>query len=210
MASGAEPVPVCPDYAGAVAYALERLGRELAPTLIYHTLAHTADDVLPAVRRLARLAGVSPGDLALLEVAAAFHDMGYIRTFVGHEAVSVEIMAEVLPGFGFSPAAIERLSGLVMTTRMPQTPRNDLEGLLADADLDVLGREDFLPTSTALWREQAALGRPVAWPDWLRSQLSFLSGHRYFTPVARTLRDPGKAANVVLLEELIRSGAGPH
>lgn len=209
MVSGAEPVPAHPDWAGAVAYALERLGRELAPALIYHSVAHTADDVLPAVRRLARLAGVTGEEQALLEVAAAFHDLGYIRTFAGHEAISVEIMAEALPAFGFDPAAIQRLSGLVMTTRMPQAPHDGLERLLADADLDVLGREDFLATSTALWREQAELGKPVAWSDWLRSQLNFLRGHRYFTPEARTLRDAGKAANVLLLEELIRSGAGP-
>ncbi|MBL8473843.1 MAG: HD domain-containing protein [Rhodocyclaceae bacterium] len=199
-----------PDHAGAVAYALERLARELPAGLSYHTAAHTADDVLPAARRLARLAGVSEGETGLLEVAAAFHDLGYINTHAGHEAASVEIMRQVLPEYGFCPGSIARLAGLVMTTCMPQTPRDELEQLMADADLDVLGRDDFLPTSIALWREQATLGRNIAWPDWLQSQLKFLQNHRYFTTVARRLRDAGKAANIALVERMIREETGPE
>lgn len=210
MASRPRVNPALPDYAGAVSYALDRLRRELPPNLCYHSVAHTADDVLPAVRRLAALAGVSPEEFALLEVGAAFHDMGYVRTFAGHEALSVEILREVLPGFGFQPTDIKRLAGLVMTTQMPQTPHNLLECLIADADLDVLGREDFFSTSAALWREQASLGKPVSWGDWMNSQLAFLKGHSYFTAVARTLREAGKGANIARLEGMIRTGALPQ
>lgn len=209
MALQPRATPPGPDYAGAIAYALARLARELPASLIYHAPTHTADDVLPAARRLGQLAGISAHELGLLEVGAAFHDLGYIRTQAGHEAASVEIMREALPGFGFGAADIARIAGIVMTTRMPQTPHDELERLMADADLDVLGRDDFLPTSIALWREQAALGRDIAWPDWLRSQLRFLQSHCYFTAVARTLRDAGKAANIDMLERMIRSGAGP-
>lgn len=201
--------PGTPDYAGAIAYALERLHKELPAILSYHTPWHTEGDVLPAVRRLAALAGVSGMELGLLEVGAAFHDMGYIRTFHGHEILSVEFMADALPGFGFDAAAIARVAGLINTTRMPQCPHNDLECLLADADLDVLGREDFFTTSIALWREQVALGLGVAWPDWLKSQLKFLRGHNYFTPYARELRNAGKARNAARLEAMIRDAAPP-
>ena len=44
-----------PDFKRARQYALERLERELPPTLIYHSLAHTRDDVVPAAERLAAL-----------------------------------------------------------------------------------------------------------------------------------------------------------
>jgi len=195
-----------PDFDKAVAYALERLRNELPPTLTYHCAWHTEGDVLPAIRRLAELAGVTPAEKGLLEVGAAYHDIGHIRDSRNHEAIGVEMMAEALPRFGFSPRDIEIVAALIMATRLPQSPANELERLLADADLDGLGRPDFLDTSKALWQELAALGRSQAWAQWLETQLHFLRSHRYFTATARALREDGKKQNIALLERLIREG----
>jgi predicted metal-dependent HD superfamily phosphohydrolase len=115
-------------------------------------------------------------------------------------------MAEALPRFGFAPAEIERVAAMIMATRMPQSPTNELERLLADADLDALGRPDFLETSKALWRELGALGKPQSWAQWLEFQLRFLRSHRYFTATARVLRNEGKQQNIALVEGLIRDG----
>lgn len=193
-----------PDYASAVAYALNRMRAELPTRLTYHNVMHTEADVLPAVVRLARLSNLAEADLHLLEVAAAFHDIGQITTTLGHEQVGVDIMSEVLPRFGFSPRAIERVSGMIMATEMPQTPLNQEQELLCDADLDSLGREDFFPVSKALWRERAACGMVIPWQTWLVIQLQFLQSHAYFTPAAQILRNDGKQKNIELLERLIR------
>lgn len=201
-----------PDYAGAVAHALQRLRTELPPFFSYHDVGHTEHDVLPAVTRLARLAGLSDADRQLLEVAAAYHDLGHVQNHIGHEQIGVSVIDDVLPGFGFGARDIERISGMILATQLPQSPQNAHEALLADADLDSLGREDFFDTSEALWRERAALGYPVPWPEWLATQLAFLVSHRYFSDVARTLRDAGKQRNIALLEQLIREqrGASPR
>lgn len=193
-----------PDYAGAIDYALNRLRTELPPELIYHNSIHTEGDVLPAAVRLARLSNLAEADLHLLEVAAAFHDLGQIRTSLGHELIGMEIIADVLPGYGFSAKEIERVSGMILATRFPQTPLNLEQALLCDADLDSLGREDFFATSKALWLERTACGMVIAWQTWLENQHRFLTDHRYFTPVARALRDEGKRKNIELLERLIR------
>lgn len=198
-----------PDYAGAIAYALDRLRTELPAHLYYHNALHTEEDVLPAVVRLARLSNVAEPDLHLLEVGAAFHDLGQIRTNLGHELVGIEIIAEVLPGFGFSPQEIARVSGMILATRLPQTPLNDEQALLCDADLDSLGREDFFATSKALWQERAACGLVIPWQTWLENQLRFLQTHRYFTPAARALRQDGKQKNIEMLERLIRGEPVP-
>jgi uncharacterized protein len=195
-----------PDHAGAIAYALSRLRTELPSVATYHNLAHTELDVLPAAVRLARLSGTPEADRHLLEVAAAFHDLGYIRTYLDHEMIGVGIMAEVLPGFGFNQRDIDRIAAMILATRMPQTPLDELAALLTDADLDSLGRDDFLATSTALWQERAALGLMVPWPEWLQAQCRFLKGHRYFTAVATALREEGKQRNIAVLEGLIRDG----
>lgn len=193
-----------PDYGGAVGYALARLRAELKPTVTYHNVAHTELDVLPAARRLASLAGISEPERHLLEVAAAFHDLGFIRTYLNHESIGIGIAREVLPGLGFSQADIDRIAAMIEATRMPQAPSDELAALLADADLDSIGRDDFLTTSQALWQERAALGLMVTWPEWLQNQCRFLKAHRYFTRHARVLRLEGKRRNIALLEALIR------
>lgn len=195
--------PLKRDTAGAVAYALRRLRTELPPHFSYHAAGHTENDVLPAAVRLARLSKLPEDDRQLLEVAAAFHDLGHIRNHLGHEQIGVDLICDVLPRFGFSADDIARVSAMVMATRLPQSPRNEEQALLADADLDSLGREDFLATSELLWRERSALGYDVPWPAWLEGQQRFLRDHRYFTPAARALRDEGKRRNMALLEQMI-------
>ena len=193
-----------PDYSGAVDYALNRLRTELPARLSYHNAQHTEDDVLPAAVRLAKLSNMADPDLRLLEVAAAFHDLGQIRTVLGHEQIGADIVSDVLPRYGFGPEEIERVSGMILATRLPQTPLNEEQALLCDADLDSLGREDFFATSKALWHERTACGMVIARQTWLENQHRFLTDHHYFTPAARTLRDEGKRKNIALLERLIR------
>jgi uncharacterized protein len=95
-----------PDFERARQYALERLERELPPTLCYHSLAHTRDDVVPAAELLAALEGVEGEALLLLRTTAFYHDLGHVEQYTGHEATGVRIAAEVLPHFGYSTAHI--------------------------------------------------------------------------------------------------------
>lgn len=188
----------------AIQYALDLLQNGLSPDLSYHNLWHTQHDVMPATVRLARLSQVPDEDIRLLQVAAAYHDVGFIESPTGHEAISVRIAARVLPGFGYSGEQIERITNLILVTRLPQSPANLLEEILADSDLDVLGREDFFERSESLRQEMARRGQPVDRMAWSEQQLGFLQGHRYFTPAARGLREAGKLKNITLLETKLR------
>ena len=188
---------------GAIQYALTKLKHELPASYTYHSYQHTAEDVLPAVKRLAQDSGLATEETQLLEVAAAFHDLGYIYQRQDHETVSISLMASALPNFGFSPAQISQLARIIEATRMPQSPRTPLENLLADADLDSLGRDNFLTVSQALWQEMNTHYQPRTWYEWLKGQLVFLQSHRYFSPAARALRDPGKAQNIETIKRMI-------
>jgi len=193
------------DYAGAVAYALERLRTELSPDLLYHNLWHTEHDVIPSALRLARLTDhVEEEDVRLLEVAAAYHDLGFVEQAQDHEMIGARLAAQTLPAFGFSSRQVERIMGLLLATRLPQSPRTILEQILADADLDVLGRDDFFPRNAALLQESIRLGRPFTQVEWDRQQLNFVQKHTYFTAAARALRDAGKQQHIAQLEERLR------
>lgn len=198
-----------PDYAGAIAQAVERLRHELPPAITYHNVWHTEQDVLPAVRRLAQLTDhVGDEDLRLLEVAAAYHDIGFIEQAQNHELIGARIVAQTLPSFGFASRQIEGIMGMLLATRMPQTPYTGLGEILADADLDVLGRADFFERNTLLWQEQANLGQPCPFAEWQRRQLAFVERHTYFTEAARQLREVGKLANLASLRARLMAVEG--
>jgi predicted metal-dependent HD superfamily phosphohydrolase len=194
-----------PDWDRVKAYVFERLAHDLPSELRYHSIRHTCSDVLPAVERLAALAGVNGDALLLLRTAVLYHDMGYMEQYTNNEPIGVRIAQETLPDFGYSPDQIEAVVGMIMATRMPQAPQNFLEALVCDADLDSLGREDYLDTSHDLHAELIAYGASISLADWYRRQLKFLSDHTYFTEVARELRDAGKCENIRRLETLLQS-----
>jgi uncharacterized protein len=92
---------------------------------------------------------------------------------------------------------------MIMATRLPQTPHTLLECILADADLDVCGRDDFLALNRCLRAELAATGNVTSDREWYSEQLSFLRAHRYWTAAARYGRDQVKRANIAALERLL-------
>ena len=193
-----------PDYPLAQQHALDHLRRELPAHLTYHNLDHTQQCVMKAAARLGRLEGLPEPDMQLVVVAAAFHDLGFIWTVEGHELASTRVAAQVLPNFGFSDRQVERVMGAIMATRLPQSPFDLLEAVLADADLDVLGRDDFMERSLDLYQESQALGDPVSLPGWYRRQIDLLEQHAYFTASAHDLRDAGKQRNLAELWRRLR------
>ena len=198
-----------PEYDAAIQYALKRLYEELSPALTYHNLWHTEEDVIPAVERLACAYRIPPRYRRLLALASAYHDIGFLRQYDDHDQAGVEMVTELLPGFGFGPEDIACIAGCILATRALAQPENLLQAMLTDADLDVLGRDDFQTRSQALWAEVAPVLGLTSWESWLQEQRAFLCRHRYRTSVARSLRDAGKRQNIVLLEGLLRLKAVP-
>jgi hypothetical protein len=88
---------------------------------------------------------------------------------------------------------------MIMATKLPQSPTSLLEEIMADADLDVLGREDFLIRNTKLREELAVTGKPVTDEHWYRAQIGFMKRHRYFTQAAVRLRRTKKKENIEVL-----------
>jgi uncharacterized protein len=192
-----------PDFESARQYVLRILEQDLPSGVLYHSLDHTRGDVVPAVERLAQLEGISDTDLLLVRTAAFFHDIGFIYRSEEHEAAGAKMIGEVLPGFGYSQSQIESIQKMIMATRLPQSPHTLLEKIIADADLDVLGRDDFFIRNKALRNELAGRGITVSDEQWYKSQLNFLKNHRYWTKAARKLRNKRKRANILMMQQLL-------
>lgn len=186
-------------------YAESRLELELSPKLVYHGLAHTREEVVPAVETLAAMEGIKGKSLKLLRTAAWFHDLGYVENAIYHELISARIAVEVLPSFGYRKDEVEAVRWAILATAMPQWPRNHLEEILVDADLDILGSDKFMQRNGDLRRELAALGKEFTDQEWYAGQLRFLESHTYFTASARSLRDTRKAQNIADLRKALKA-----
>lgn len=184
-------------------YAEQRLEKELPPNLVYHRIAHTREEVVPAVETLAGMEGLKGKSLNLLRTAAWFHDLGYVENAIYHELISARIAVQVLPSFGFHEDEVEIVRWAILATALPQSPTSLLDRILMDADLDVLGRTDFMPRNADLRNELASLGKEFTDKEWYAAQLKFVEGHTYFTPSARSRRDAQKAMNIADLKNTL-------
>jgi len=181
-----------------------RLRKGLASDLYYHGPEHTLD-VLLACRRIAKAEGVNGADLQLLELAALYHDNGFLEAYGGHEEVGCRYAKEELPEYGFSDAQISQVCETIMATRIPQTPQDALGEIICDADLDYLGREDFWEIGDALYREFLSRGIVAEDKEWNRLQLDFLQNHSYFTWVSREEREPRKQIHLNKIKEIVEA-----
>ena len=141
----------------------------------------------------------------MLLTAAYYHDSGFLVKAKGHEEESCRIARETLPGFGYTPDEINKICGMIMATRLPQSPKNHLEELLADADLDYLGRDDFSFIANQLFLENSYFGTAGDIDEWNRKQVSFMEKHQYFTKTANNLRQAKKDANLGRIKAQVNS-----
>lgn len=193
----------------AKSYINGRLRKELPKHLTYHSLAHVKD-VYRAAERLAKAEGVKGEDLTLLLTAVLFHDAGFIFQSKDHEQIGCDIVRAELPRFDYTPEQIERICGMIMATRIPQTPYNLLEEIIADADLDYLGRDDFWIIGNTLFEELQMYGIIQTEDEWNALQIRFLEQHHYFTQTAIRTRQPKKDEYTAILKKGGRDLATPR
>lgn len=172
-------------------FILEKLEKGLPKNLHYHNLKHTVD-VYTQVELIGRSENVSLEEQLLLQTAALLHDSGHLIDYDTHEEMGVKLAREILPDYQYTERQIEIISELIMVTKLPPKPKNLLEAIMCDADLDYLGRTDFIPVSNMLYKELHEHGRIGTIQEWNELQIKFIEKHQYFTNTARRLRNVNK------------------
>lgn len=175
------------------------LENNLPAYLTYHDYNHTKL-VLQKVIFIGEMEKVSDPELFLLKVAALYHDTGYKSGNENHEAESCRIVEKELPQLGFQKAEIDQICGMIMATKLPQQPKTHLEKILADADLEYLGTDNYEVISKKLYTELRNLGKIAGSSEWDKLQLSFLKNHHYHTAYAKKILEPVKQEH---LKEII-------
>lgn len=181
---------------------IPKLELELPSHLYYHNVKHTID-VLDSSILIAEKEGVTPIDLMLIKTAAVYHDAGFLVQVEGHETISCAMVREDMVNLGLSIGQIKTVCGIIMATRLPQTPTNLLEKIVADADLEYLGTSDYDKRSRMLYKEMQNFDPLLNIISWLQIQIDFLESHTYHTEYCKKFREPIKLKNLAkLIDEL--------
>lgn len=155
----------------------------------YHNFEHTLY-VLEKVIEIGKHENCTEKEMELLRAAALWHDTGYIHTYVGHEEASCLLANKYLPQYGFNEKEIAQIKGMIMATKILQTPTNKLEEIMADADLEYLGTNGVHEKAQLLFRELQALTHSLTEAVWNKMQINFLETHHYFTNYCKINKDP--------------------
>ncbi|MEA1786043.1 HD domain-containing protein [Arenibacter sp. GZD96] len=178
---------------------LEVLKKKLSPKLTYHALSHTLD-VLKVCNQYITREKIDSRTAKLLRIGALLHDIGFTVSHIDHEQIGAEIAQQMMQKYNFSQPDIDTVKGLILATKIPQSPKTHLEKIICDADLDYLGRMDFPEISEKLFQELKLFSVLSTREQWNRMQIKFLEAHRYHTEFAQKNRQPHKEKRISVIK----------
>lgn len=171
----------------------------------YHNFRH-AKDVVHIVIKLAKDEKISRKNRFLLIIAALTHDLIVEPNGKDNEEKSAFITKYFLWGTNrtyseYSRKDIDIILNLIEATKLPTNPKNKMEKIICDADVDNLGRKDFFERSEEVRQE---IGAPKN-KKWYEGLLNFLKSQKYYTKSAQKLRNKGLKENIGKVENLIKN-----
>jgi len=174
-------------------FVINLLKEKLSPFYYYHDVEHTLY-VQQKVVEIGEQEACNANEIEALKVAALWHDAGFITSYLRHEEEGCVLVRQYMPGYGYSDADIASLCGMIMATRIPQSPKNKLEEIIADADLEYLGTPAAGVRAEKLFHELQHQSPSLSRAQWRKTQIAFLDKHRYFTPYCKASKEPIKQA----------------
>ncbi|WP_439184695.1 adenylate/guanylate cyclase domain-containing protein [Carboxylicivirga taeanensis] len=181
---------------------LDILEQKLPENLYYHNIKHTID-VVTEVELIGWAEGLSEENILVLKLAALFHDSGHTIDYHDHEMHSAKIARDILKNYNYPKEQIDTVCRLILSTQFPPQPKDILEQVICDSDLDYLGRSDFIPVSNTLYQELKERSMIGTIQEWNHKQLAFIRMHQYHTETARNLREVNKQSQIERLESLL-------
>lgn len=182
-------------------YVLSILYEKSAQEHVYHDVSHTQEVILSS-KTIGQAEKLSDSDLEIVQLAACFHDLGYVDISDRHEEKSAEYAAEFLKNENYPPDKIKKVCNCILATKVPQKPKNILEEVICDADLSHLGKKNFVNRNDLFRVEfEFHFGRSLSEQEWLEKSIEFISSHRFFTKYAQQVLEPLKLKH---LEEMKR------
>ena len=177
-----------------------KLEQDLPNWLTYHNAEHTKY-VLEKAETIALNENIEGRDLVLIRIAALYHDAGFLISHKDHETLGCKLASRELLGTRLTKLEIDKVCGMIRATNIPQKPRNILEKIVADADLEYLGTDNFEAFGENLYKELLYFNPGLSQQEWDEIQIDFLTKHSYHTVFCKEHKDPIKQENLQMVKE---------
>lgn len=171
--------------------------------ICYHNIDHTLE-VVSACENIGAHCEISKKDLEIVIIAAWFHDTGYYLGCENHERASGDIATKFLTDERIDSEVINKVVNCILSTKIPQTPKNILEKILCDADLFHLGTEYYFDKSELLWLEFTLHNQKITPEYWLSLSKDFFEKHEFHTTYGKEILLPMQEKNLVKIKSRIK------
>lgn len=165
-------------------FATSYLSENMPNKYVYHDLEHTKN-VVESCMELGGKYFLSEKEMALLEIAAWFHDTGYTKGPNGHEQRSADNAENFLKEKGVAPKDIQEIKSIILSTQLPQKPTTLLEKIICDSDLNHLGKSSYWERCVKVRQEfMITQNKIMTEKEWLAFEINFLENQAYHTEIA--------------------------
>lgn len=149
--------------------------------MYYHHYEH-ALSVMERALYLGKKEGLSEDNRELLAIAGLFHDTGFVIQYDNNEILWAKIAANYLQTILYPKEKIEMIQKIILATDPRKKPKNILEEIIKDADMDNLWRNDFMDLGQKLKQEKETIQKiKIKDPDWHHASLDLIRWHKFYT-----------------------------
>ncbi|MBW7954530.1 HD domain-containing protein [Candidatus Gracilibacteria bacterium] len=171
----------------------------------YHQYEH-ALEVAERSLEVGKKEGLPEEELELLYIASLFHDVGFVIQYDNNEIIGATIAKNYLKSILYPEDKIKIIEELIISTTLEIEPKNLLEKIIKDADMDNLGRVDFFEKGEKLKHELELIKKiKILDPDWSHYSLNLLKSHNFYTNTGINERNLIKSENIKILENKINN-----
>ncbi len=148
----------------------------------YHNYKH-ALFVYKMVSIYGPLEKIKPNDLFLLKIAALLHDVIYVPFRKDNEIKSAVFASKLLSKLNFNLEDISIVKQLIIATTFPTNAKTKLEQIICDADISVVGCDNYFKVTEQLRKEWGLSKKDF----FVKNQSSFFNNFKWYTPSANKL-----------------------
>ncbi len=173
--------------------------------LYYHQYNHSLE-VMERCIYLWKKEKLSDKEIEILALAWLFHDTGFVIQYDDNEYIWAKIARNYLRSVLYKKENIKIIERLILATVSSyKNPKDILEEIIKDSDLDNLWRDDFFEKSDKMKKELETIKQiKMIDPEWDHASLVLLNEHKYYTKSQRKEREWKKIENRKILEEMLK------
>ncbi|MFS4447334.1 hypothetical protein [Maribacter sp. 2307UL18-2] len=190
-------------------YVTNLLTFHLPKNIYYHNIAHTKM-VVGAVRIISKKSKLEKRQSMILELAAWFHDLGFLSKNIGHEHLSAKMAANFLKTNNVRSSIIYQVTDCIMATKLGAIPADLTESIIKDADIFHISQNDYWRLNGLLRKEISSINSShYTHEEWFRKNLEFLQNISFNTDFGKKVLEVKKRwliyENEQVLEKIKKS-----